>query len=81
MISCPTVQKNVIRSHYNLTTLFYRLLWGRHIHHGLWDEPDSASESQIDYGKSSAIAQQQLTETLAELLAVQPDADLLDVGC
>ncbi|QDT90051.1 SAM-dependent methyltransferase [Gimesia algae] len=81
MISCPTVQKEVIRSHYNLTTLFYRLLWGRHIHHGLWETPDSQSASQIDYGKSSAIAQQHLTETLAELLGVQPDADLLDVGC
>ena len=35
MISCPTVEKRVIRTHYNLATPFYRLLWGRHIHHGL----------------------------------------------
>src|SRR5207302_8066184 len=37
MISCPTVSKPDIRFHYDLTTVFYRLLWGRHIHHGLWD--------------------------------------------
>jgi tocopherol O-methyltransferase len=35
MISCPTVRKSSIRSHYELSTLFYWLLWGRHIHHGL----------------------------------------------
>ena len=54
MIVCPTVRKQDIRSHYNLTTLFYRLLWGRHIHHGLWSGDETA-----------AVAQQQLTETLA----------------
>lgn len=81
MISCPTVQKDVIRSHYNLTTLFYRLLWGRHIHHGLWDEHSSAALELSDYEKTSAIAQQQLTETLAEFIDVQPDESLLDVGC
>ena len=37
MISCPTVSKHEIRSHYDLATVFYRLLWGRHIHHGLWN--------------------------------------------
>ena len=51
MIVCPTVRKQDIRSHYNLTTLFYRLLWGRHIHHGLWSGNESAT-----------VAQQQLTE-------------------
>ncbi|WP_339733507.1 class I SAM-dependent methyltransferase [uncultured Gimesia sp.] len=81
MISCPTVQKDVIRSHYNLTTLFYRLLWGRHIHHGLWKENSNAALELSDYGNTSAIAQQQLTETLAEFIDVQSDESLLDVGC
>ncbi|MCA9016261.1 MAG: class I SAM-dependent methyltransferase [Planctomycetaceae bacterium] len=81
MISCPTVEKDVIRSHYNLTTLFYRLLWGRHIHHGLWDEHSNAALELSNYKKTSAIAQQQLTETLAEFINVQPGESLLDVGC
>jgi tocopherol O-methyltransferase len=46
MIVCPSVRKQDIRSHYNLTTLFYRLLWGRHIHHGLWSGDESASVAQ-----------------------------------
>jgi tocopherol O-methyltransferase len=70
MISCPTVRKEVIRWHYDLATLFYRLLWGRHIHHGLWE----ASESP-------AVAQQQLTETLAAAAGIHGGERVLDVGC
>ncbi len=70
MISCPTVEKKVIRSHYDITTLFYRLLWGKHIHHGLW----SADESP-------RVAQQQLTEAMLAEAAIPRGARLLDVGC
>ena len=70
MIACSTVRKQDIRSHYNLTTLFYRLLWGRHIHHGLWTGEESASA-----------AQQHLTETLAAEAGIQPGQRVLDVGC
>jgi tocopherol O-methyltransferase len=70
MIVCPSVRKQDIRSHYNLTTLFYRLLWGRHIHHGLWSGDESAT-----------VAQQQLTETLASEAKIQRGDRVLDVGC
>ncbi len=70
MIVCPTVRKQDIRSHYNLTTLFYRLLWGRHIHHGLWSGNESAT-----------VAQQQLTETLATEAGIRRGEQVLDVGC
>lgn len=70
MISCPTVSKSVIRTHYDLSTLFYRLLWGPHIHHGLWDRDESPSQAQL-----------QLTETLARDAGIFPDARVLDVGC
>ncbi|HEY4311416.1 MAG TPA: methyltransferase domain-containing protein [Pirellulales bacterium] len=70
MIVCPTVRKQDIRSHYNLTTLFYRLLWGRHIHHGLWSGDESAT-----------VAQQQLTEAVAREAGIRDHDEVLDVGC
>ena len=78
MIACPTVQKQDIRSHYDLSTLFYRLLWGRHIHHGLWSAEELATKS---LGKTSQIAQQRLTETLAAEAAICSGQSVLDVGC
>ena len=70
MIDCPDVRKSVIRNHYNLTTLFYRLLWGRHIHHGLWNDSESPARAQL-----------QVTEALASAAGIQPNATVLDVGC
>ena len=70
MIECPTVTKKGVRFHYDLSTPFYWLLWGRHIHHGLWDGPDSP-----------AGAQQQLTEIVAREAGVGVGAVVLDVGC
>lgn len=70
MITCPTVEKPVIRTHYNLGTLFYRLMWGPHLHHGLW----SADESPT-------VAARQLTEELARLASVEGGEQVVDVGC
>ncbi|HQU41197.1 MAG: hypothetical protein B7Z73_01470, partial [Planctomycetia bacterium 21-64-5] len=70
MIHCPAVRKDGIRWHYDLSTLFYRLLWGRHIHHGLWDGSESP-----------AVAQQKLTETLASAAGIHGAERVLDVGC
>ncbi len=70
MIDCPHVQPHRIREHYNLATVFYRLLWGPHIHHGLWHADESPRQAQI-----------QLTRTLWERSGMQPGARVLDVGC
>lgn len=70
MISCPGVTKNVIRSHYDLSTLFYRLLWGNHIHHGLWDNDESPRAAQL-----------RLTETLADLAQIRQGQRVYDIGC
>ena len=70
MIECPTVKKSVVQWHYDLSTVFYRLLWGPHIHHGLWSGDESPSVAQV-----------QLTETLADLADVSPSTTMVDVGC
>lgn len=70
MISCTTVSKQEIRFHYDLATVFYRLFWGRHIHHGLWDAKEPAS-----------VAAQRLTETLAIEARIAQGDTMVDIGC
>lgn len=70
MISCPIVRKDLIRSHYDLATPFYRLLWGRHIHHGLWDDSETPT-----------VAQQNLTETVIREAEIARGQKVIDVGC
>ena len=70
MISIEGVRKDSIRSHYQLGTLFYRLLWGPHIHHGLWN----ADESPY-------VAQCQLTDSLADLAGISQGDKIVDIGC
>jgi tocopherol O-methyltransferase len=70
MIVCPSISKRSIRRHYELATPFYRLLWGRHIHHGLWENDETP-----------AVAQQRLIDRLASAAALAPGLAILDVGC
>lgn len=71
MISCSTIRKQSIRTHYDLATPFYRFLWGPHIHHGLWE----------DAAASPAQAQLRLTERLAREARIAAGDRVLDVGC
>lgn len=73
MISATGITKRSIQSHYDLATPFYRLLWGPHIHHGLWDDGDSTLAPRD--------AQLRLTETLADLGHLRTGDRVLDVGC
>ncbi len=70
MISVEGIRKDSIRSHYQLGTLFYRLLWGPHIHHGLWN----ADETPY-------VAQCQLTDALADLAGISQGDKIVDIGC
>jgi tocopherol O-methyltransferase len=70
MIHCPSISKRSIRHHYDLATPFYRLLWGPHIHHGLWEGDESP-----------AVAQQRLIDRLATAAALTTGQTVLDVGC
>jgi tocopherol O-methyltransferase len=70
MIEFPSVEKSVIRNHYDITTPFYRLFWGPHIHHGYWEGNETSARAQV-----------QLTERLATAAAVPVGASVVDVGC
>lgn len=70
MISCPSIRKQAIRRHYEISTVFYRLLWGRHIHHGLWDGNESPQRAQLN-----------LCESLADGARIARGESVLDVGC
>lgn len=70
MLSCPTVEKRVIRGHYDVSTPFYRLLWGPHIHHGLWEANETPRQAQLH-----------LTERLATLAGITDGTQMVDVGC
>ncbi len=70
MIEFPHIQKSVIRNHYDVSTFFYWLLWGPHIHHGYWNAKETSS-----------VAQEQLTFELCRLADVQTGATVYDIGC
>lgn len=77
MITSSTkVPKRSIRLHYELATLFYRMLWGEHVHHGLFD-PDDDKCLTAPPGP----AQRKLTEHLAQAATIRPNETVLDVGC
>ena len=76
--TAPPTEKGAIRSHYDLATPFYRLVWGPHIHHGLWSAEDAArAVPQMP----PRVAQEQLTDTLAALAGIGRGDRVLDVGC
>jgi tocopherol O-methyltransferase len=68
--SPPRATKRAIRLHYDLATPFYRLLWGAHIHHGLWDADEPPD-----------LAQRRLVDDLAVAADLRPGLAVLDVGC
>ncbi len=70
MIECANIKKSVIQNHYDVSTLFYRLLWGQHIHHGFWNADESPSVAQI-----------QLTQQLSKLAGIQRGCVVYDIGC
>ncbi len=76
MISVSDVRSRDIRFHYDLTTVFYRLLRGQHIHHGLWDP----EHGQVT-GDSPLVAQIHLVNTLATKALISAGQRVLDVGC
>jgi tocopherol O-methyltransferase len=59
-----------IRKHYDELSSKYLEFWGEHIHHGYWEDDESAQE-----------AQDRLIRVLAERAQILQGAKVLDVGC
>ncbi|MBA3765622.1 MAG: methyltransferase domain-containing protein [Acidobacteria bacterium] len=74
---------DLIRDHYDRLSVFYRALWGEHLHHGYWEDGESGSHrGQPAMGtQSPAAAQVKLVERLAERVGVLRGSRVLDVGC
>ena len=60
-----------VASHYDDLDLFYREIWGLHIHHGLWRKGD----------ETSSIATVELVEHLMRDVDLPTNAQICDVGC
>ncbi|HYG80256.1 MAG TPA: methyltransferase domain-containing protein [Pyrinomonadaceae bacterium] len=61
---------DVVRDHYDRLSIFYRALWGDHIHHGYWEDGESPAEAQV-----------KLVERLAARARIPRGSRALDVGC
>jgi len=71
MITTDEKHKNEVKEFYDVTSPFWRDLWGIHVHHGYWKTGKESKE----------IAQNQLTEELAERVGIRNGMNILDVGC
>ncbi|CAF9925278.1 MAG: hypothetical protein HETSPECPRED_005794 [Heterodermia speciosa] len=71
----PTVSfaalKDRIRHHYELASDYYYSLWGEHIHHGYFLDPNDTKE----------IAQTRLIDLLLDRSGLEKGSAVLDVGC
>lgn len=64
------VDINHVRKHYDRLSSLYQIFWGEHLHHGYWDNQQSAAQAQV-----------RLMERLAETAGVPRSAEVLDIGC
>ena len=73
MIVGPPVRKRAIQFHYDTLTPLYRLFWGPHVHHGLWDDGEPVPPMRA--------AQERLVDLLASEASIRGGEYVLDVGC
>ncbi|HEY2124754.1 MAG TPA: class I SAM-dependent methyltransferase [Chthoniobacterales bacterium] len=64
------VEIDHVRRHYDRLSWLYQFFWGEHLHHGYWDNNQSAAQAQV-----------RLMERLAETAGVPRGAEVLDIGC
>jgi cyclopropane fatty-acyl-phospholipid synthase-like methyltransferase len=62
---------SVVADHYNELDVFYRELWGEHVHHGLW----------VSGQESPEIAVRHLVDVVAQEAEIRPGEQVIDIGC
>ena len=73
MIVChiPAADAGSVAEHYDDLDLFYRTVWGTHVHHGYWRTgKESAEEAVVN-----------LTHAIARQAGLRPGACVCDIGC
>lgn len=61
---------DAVRYHYDRLSVYYRALWGEHIHHGYWEDGESPGRAQV-----------KLVEQLTARARIPRGSRVLDVGC
>ena len=67
----PPASVSEVARHYDDLDVFYRDVWGEHVHHGLWQTGRESPE----------VAVRHLVERVAEAAALAPGMAVCDVGC
>jgi len=62
---------SVVADHYNELDVFYRELWGEHVHHGLW----------VSGRESPEVAVRHLVDVVAQEAQIKPGDRVIDIGC
>ena len=62
---------SVVADHYNELDVFYRELWGEHVHHGLW----------VSGQESPEVAVRHLVDVVAKEAQIKPGDHVMDIGC
>lgn len=69
--SPQTAQVEAVARHYDDLDVFYRDIWGEHVHHGLWLSGDEPPD----------VAVRQLVDRVAEAARLRPGMAVCDIGC
>ena len=68
---CTPQAADAVADHYDELDVFYREVWGEHVHHGLWRRGDETVEE----------AARRLVEDATRHARLKPDQTVCDVGC
>jgi tocopherol O-methyltransferase len=72
LISAPSqFDASAVADHYDELDVFYRELWGEHVHHGLW----------VNGQESPEVAVRHLVDVVAQEAQIKPGDQVIDIGC